>query len=117
MAVLAACFSEDFCKCSNALFASVKAGSEIVENGLSSGSEQRKRSMTALRWISLRSFCKLTMCHFYSSQRCNNSSEKHSVLLLTFLLSQVRKFGSARTSKPFSKLNTMVKIVVVVVVT
>ena len=37
----------------NALFASVKAGSEIVENGLLSGSEQRKRSMAALRWISL----------------------------------------------------------------
>ena len=33
-------FSEVFCKCSNALFASVKAGSEIKENGLLSGSER-----------------------------------------------------------------------------
>ena len=33
-------FSEVFCKCFNALFASVKAGSEIKENGLLSGSER-----------------------------------------------------------------------------
>ena len=33
-------FSEVFCKRSNALFASVKAGSEIKENGLLSGSSQ-----------------------------------------------------------------------------
>ena len=36
----------------------VKAGSEIVENGLLSGSERRERSMAALRWISLTNFCK-----------------------------------------------------------
>ena len=35
-------FSEVFGKCSNALFASVKVGSEITENGLLSGSEERK---------------------------------------------------------------------------
>ena len=53
----------------NALFASVKAGSEIVENGLLSGSEHRKRSMAALRWILLMNLCKLIVCHLYSSQR------------------------------------------------
>ena len=51
-------FSEDYCKCSNALFTSVKAGLEIVENGLLSGSERRKRSLAALRWISLMNFGK-----------------------------------------------------------
>ena len=38
-------FSEVFCKCSNALFASVKAGSEITENSLLSGSKRRKQWM------------------------------------------------------------------------
>lgn len=33
-------FSEVFCKCSNALYGSVKPGSEIKENGLLSGSER-----------------------------------------------------------------------------
>ena len=37
-----------FCKCSHALFASVKAGSNITGNGLLSDSERRKRSMAAL---------------------------------------------------------------------
>ena len=41
---------------SNASYASVKAGSEISENGLLSGSERRKRSVAALRWISLMTF-------------------------------------------------------------
>ena len=58
---------------------------------------------------SLLNFCKLT-CHFSSSQTCKNSSEKHSVLLLTFLLS-VSKTGATRTSKPSS--NIKVKNVVV----
>ena len=62
------CFSEDFCKCCKALFASVKAGSEIVENGLLSGSERRKQSVAALRWISLMNFCKLTVCHLAEVQ-------------------------------------------------
>ena len=55
-----ASFSEVFCEWSNALFATAKAGSEIVENGLLSGSERRKRLMAAVRWISLMKFCKLT---------------------------------------------------------
>ena len=82
-------FLRFFSKCSNVLFASVKAGSEIMENGLLSGSERRKRSTAALRWISLMNFCKLTVNHLYSSQTCKNSSEKHSDvdLFLTFLLS------------------------------
>ena len=75
-------FSEVFCKCSNALFTSAKAGSEITENGLLTGSEQRKRSTALLRWISLMNFCKLTVFHLSSSQTyaCKNSSEKHSVI-------------------------------------
>ena len=88
--------SEIFCKCSNALCASVKAGSEVAEKDLLSGSERRKRSMAALRWISLMNFCKLTMCHLSSSQTCKTSSEKHLVLLLTF--HHFRKFGATRTS-------------------
>ena len=80
-------FSEVFCKCSNALFASVKVGSEITENSLLSGSERRKRSIATLRWITLMNFCKLTVCHLYSLQTCKTSLEKHSVLLLTFRLS------------------------------
>ena len=73
----------------NAIFASVKAGSEIKENGLLSGSERdrRKRSMAAVRRISLKTFCKLTVCDLFSSQACKTSSEKHLILLLTFLLS------------------------------
>ena len=31
---------------------------DIVENGLLSGNERRKRSVAALRWISLMNFCK-----------------------------------------------------------
>ena len=65
---------------------SEKTGSEIVENGLLSGSERRKQSMAALRWISVTIFCNLTECELSSSQTCK-PSEKHSVLLLTFLLS------------------------------
>ena len=67
------------------LFANAR--SEIMENGLLSGSERRKQSMAALRWISLMNFCKLTVCHIFCSQACKTSSEKQSVLLLTFLLS------------------------------
>ena len=75
-------FSEVFCKCSNALFTSAKAVSEITENGLLSGSEQRKRSTAVLRWISLMNVCKLTVFHLSSSQTyaCKNTSEKHSVI-------------------------------------
>ena len=47
----------------------VKAGSEITENGLLSGRKRRKRSMAALRWISLMNFCKLTVCHFFPRRR------------------------------------------------
>ena len=39
-------FSEVFCKCFNALFASVKAGSEIKENGLLSGSEREAETIS-----------------------------------------------------------------------
>ena len=80
-------FSEVFCKCSNALFASVKAGSEITENSLLSGSKRRKQWMAALRWISLMNFCKLTEFDLSSSLKFKTSSEKRSVLLLVFLLS------------------------------
>ena len=53
---------------------------------LLSGSKRRKRSMVALRWISLINICKLAVHHLSSSQTCKTtSSEKHSVLLLTFL--------------------------------
>ena len=61
-------------------FASVKAVSEITENGLFNGSERRKRSMAAPRWISLMNFCKLRVCHLYSSQTGKASLEKQSVM-------------------------------------
>jgi len=40
-------FLRSFTKSSKTLFASVKAGSEIMKNGLLCGDERRKRSMTA----------------------------------------------------------------------
>ena len=93
------------------LYLNSKSG--VRENGkrLLSDRKRRKRSMAAPRWISLMNFCKLTVCHLSSSQMCKTSSEKHSVLLLTFLY-RFWKFGATRTSKPFS--NIKVKIVVVV---
>ena len=69
---------------------SVKAGPELTENGLLSGSKRRKRSMAALRRISLANFCKMTVCHLSSSQTCKISSEKYPVLLLTFSLSVLK---------------------------
>jgi len=42
-------FLWSFTKASKTLFASVKAGSEIMVNGLLCGGEQRKRSMAALK--------------------------------------------------------------------
>ena len=73
-------FSEVFYKCSNALFVSVKTGSEIKENGLLSGSDQWRLSegfhwWTFVNWL----------CAIFLPRR--TSSEKHLVLLLTFLLS------------------------------
>ena len=66
-------FPEVFFKCSNALFASVKAGSEITESRLLRGSERRKRfAMAALRWISLMNFCKLTVYHFLPRRRAKS---------------------------------------------
>ena len=41
-------FLRSFTKASKTLFASVKAGSEIMQNGLSCGGKLRKRSMAAL---------------------------------------------------------------------
>ena len=41
-------FFRSFTKASKTLFASVKAGSEIMENGLLCGGERRKRSVAAL---------------------------------------------------------------------
>ena len=49
-------------------------------------SEGNDQCMAALTLIPLMNFCKVT-CHHSSSQACKNSSEKHSVLFLTFLLS------------------------------
>ena len=43
--------------------------------------------MAAPRWISLMNFCNLTVCYLSPLQTCKTFSEKHSVLLLTFLLS------------------------------
>jgi len=40
-------FSEVFYKCSNALFSSVKAGSEIMENGLI---VERRRAKETINW-------------------------------------------------------------------
>ena len=68
-------------------FELVKAGSEITENGFMSGSERRNCSMAAPKGISVTNFGKLTVCHHSSSQTCKSSSEKYSVLLLTFLRS------------------------------
>ena len=51
---------EVFYKFSNTSFASIKIGSEIMKKSLFSGGERRKRSMAALRRISLINFCKLT---------------------------------------------------------
>ena len=84
------------------LFASVKTGSEIIENCFLSGGEQRKRSITALKWISLLNFCKLTS-HLSSSQACKNSSDKHSIFFWHFF-HQFRKFDATRASKPFSNI-------------
>ena len=78
-----ACLPVVYYKCSNA---SVKAGSEITKKGLLSGGERTKRSMAALRWISLMNFCKLT-CDLSSLQTCKTTSEKDAVLLLIFPLS------------------------------
>ena len=41
-------FLRSFTKASKTLFASVKAGSEMMENGLLFGGKRRKRSMAAL---------------------------------------------------------------------
>ena len=60
-------------------FASVKAGSDLTENGLLNGSERRKRSMATPRFISLMNFCKLTVCYLSCSQTCITSLVKHSV--------------------------------------
>ena len=60
----------------------VKAGSEITKNGLLSGSINAL--MAALRWISSMNFCKLTVCHLFSSQTCKTFAEKHLVPLLIF---------------------------------
>ena len=68
-------------------FELVKAGSEITGNGFLSGSERRNCSMAAPKGISVTNFGKLTVCHHSSSQTCKSSSEKYSVLLLTFLRS------------------------------
>lgn len=75
-------FLRSFTKASKALFASVKAGSEIMENGLLCGGEQRKRSVAAL------GFCGWTLVirATFLPCRCVNTSKKRSVLLLTFLL-------------------------------
>ena len=70
------CLPEIYDKCSNILFASVKAGSEIMKNSLLSGGERRKRSMAALRWILLMNFCKLK-CHL-SSQQTYKATSKNS---------------------------------------
>ena len=54
-------FSKVFCKGSNALFylSWIGVRLRITENGLLGGSEGRKWSMAAPRWISLMKFCKL----------------------------------------------------------
>ena len=77
-------FSEVFRKRSDALF---YLGEKGVRDNRKRFVERRKRSMAATRWILLKTFCKLTVCHLSSSQTCETSSEKHSVFLLTFLRS------------------------------
>ena len=72
-------FLRPFTKSSKTLFASVKAGSEIMKNGFLCGGERRKRSMTArIDFVD-----KVHGTFFLADLR----PDKHSFLLLTFPLS------------------------------
>ena len=84
-----ACFPEAFYKCSNNLF----AWSQILKNGLLCGGVRWKWLMAALKDFAI---CAIVL----PRGRVKKTSNKHSVLPLTFLIS-VLKFGGTWTSKPF----------------